>query len=115
MFQAVKDCNADFISLQRDESVEAAPPWVKKVPLNTWEDTRNAIASCDLVISSCTSVSHLAAAMGVETWVVIPVMPYFLYALDGETNPYYDSMKLIRQQSYGDWDAPFDKIKELLK
>ena len=115
MFQAVKDCNADFISLQRDESVEAAPPWVKKVPLNTWEDTRNAIASCDLVISSCTSVSHLAAAMGVETWVIIPVMPYFLYALDGDTNPYYDSMKLIRQDSYGDWDAPFDKIKELLK
>jgi hypothetical protein len=56
----------------------------------------------------------LAAAMGVETWVVTPIMPYFLYALDGEKTPYYDSMKLIRQEVYGDWVAPFDKIKERL-
>jgi hypothetical protein len=114
MFDAVKDADAEFISLQRDEGAEVCPSWVKQVPLNTWEDTRQAAASCDLVISACTSVSHLAAAMGVETWVVTPIMPYFLYALDGEKTPYYDSMKLIRQEVYGDWVAPFDKIKERL-
>ena len=114
MFDAIKDVDAEFISLQRDEGVEACPSWVKQVPLNTWEDTRQAAASCDLVISACTSVSHLAAAMGVETWVVTPIMPYFLYALDGEKTPYYDSMKMIRQEVYGDWVAPFDKIKERL-
>jgi hypothetical protein len=52
--------------------------------------------------------------MGVETWVVIPVMPYFLYALDGDTCPYYDSMRLMRQEVFGDWTAPFEKIKERL-
>ena len=114
MFDAIKDVDAEFISLQRDEGAEACPSWVKQVPLNTWEDTRQAAASCDLVISACTSVSHLAAAMGVETWVVTPIMPYFLYALDGEKTPYYDSMKMIRQEVYGDWVAPFDKIKERL-
>jgi len=85
------------------------------VPLDSWHDTQAAIASCDLVISSCTSVSHLAAAMGVPTWVVTPIMPYFLYALDGDRTPYYDGMRLFRQEIYGDWQAPFDKIKaELL-
>ena len=114
MFAAVKDADAEFISLQRDAGVEAAPAWVKQVPLNSWEDTRQAVASCDLVISACTSVSHLSAAMGVETWVVTPVMPYFLYALAGETTPYYNSMKLIRQEVFGDWQAPFDHIKDRL-
>lgn len=114
MFDAVKDADAEFISLQRDEGADSCPPWVKQVPLNTWEDTRNAVASCDLVISACTSVSHLSAAMGVETWVVTPVMPYFLYALEGETCPYYDTMKLVRQEVFGDWTAPFEKIKERL-
>jgi len=66
------------------------------------------------VISSCTSVSHLAAAMGVETWVVTPVMPYFLYALEGDTCPYYDTMRLMRQEVFGDWTASFEKIKERL-
>jgi hypothetical protein len=114
MFTAVKDADAEFISLQRDAGVEAAPGWVKPVPLNSWEDTRAAVASCDLVISSCTSVSHLSAAMGVETWVITPVMPYFLYALEGEATPYYDSMKLMRQEVFGDWQAPFDRIKDRL-
>jgi hypothetical protein len=114
MFDAVKDADAEFISLQRDEGSEACPAWVRKVPLDSWEDTRQAVASCDLVISSCTSVSHLSAAMGVETWVVTPVMPYFLYAMDGETCPYYDSMKLIRQEVFGKWDEPFAKIKDRL-
>ena len=114
MFNAVKDIDAEFISLQRDEAVEECPPWVEKVPLNTWEDTRQATASCDLVISSCTSVSHLAAAMGVETWVVTPVMPYFLYAQEGDTCPYYDTMKLMRQETFGDWKAPFARIRKSL-
>jgi len=72
------------------------------------------VASCDLVISSCTSVSHLAAAMGVDTWVVTPIMPYFLYALAGETTPYYSNMKLMRQRVFGEWQAPFDQIKDRL-
>lgn len=114
MFDAVKDANAEFISLQRDEGADACPDWVKQVPLQSWEDTRQAVASCDLVISSCTSVSHLAAAMGVETWVVTPIMPYFLYAIDGEKTPYYDSMKLVRQELFGDWQAPFNRIKDRL-
>ena len=114
MFDAVKDCDAEFISLQRDEGTDACPAWVKQVPLNTWEDTRNAVASCDLVISSCTSVSHLSAAMGVETWVVIPVMGYFLYAMEGDTCPYYDSMKLFRQETFGEWESPFNRINNAL-
>lgn len=114
MFNAMKDADAEFISLQRDEGADACPPWVNKVPLDSWEDTRRAIASCDLVVSSCTSVSHLAAAMGVETWVVIPVMPYFLYAMEGDTCPYYDTMRLFRQKAFGDWTSPFDTIKKRL-
>ena len=114
MFNAVKDADAEFISLQRDEGADSCPSWVKQVPLDSWEDTRAAVASCDLVISSCTSVSHLSAAMGVETWVVIPVMAYFLYSLEGETCPYYDTMKLYRQEVFGDWEAPFERIKERL-
>jgi hypothetical protein len=46
--------------------------------------------------------------------VVIPVMGYYLYALDGDKCPYYDSMTLFRQETFGEWDAPFNKIKERL-
>jgi hypothetical protein len=114
MFRAVKEADAEFISLQRDEGTDACPSWVKPMKLDTWEDTQQAVASCDLVISSCTSVAHLSAAMGIETIVIIPVMPYFLWAIDGDTTHYYDSMKLYRQEVFGEWELPFDQIKFML-
>ena len=114
LFNAVKGVDAEFICLQRDEGVEMCPPWVKQVSLNSWEDTRRAVASCDLVISSCTSVSHLAGAIGVECWTVLPLLPYYLYARAGDTTPYYDSFKLFRQEVYGDWRAPFMNMREQL-
>jgi hypothetical protein len=110
MFNALKGTNAEFISLQRDDGAEFCPSWVKTVPLNTWEDTRNAIASCDLVISSCTSVAHLSAAMGVQTWIAVPILPYYLWAKEGDTSPWYDSVTLFRQEAFGDWTGPFEKI-----
>ncbi len=114
MFHAVKEADAEFISLQRDADLDKVPGWVKPVNLATWEDTRAAIASCDLVISSCTSVAHLAAAMGVETWIVTPVMPYFLWAAEGDKTPYYDSVTLFRQEVFGEWEAPFNQIANKL-
>jgi len=114
MFESVKNIDAEFVSLQRDEGAEAKPDWVKETVLDTWKDTQKATAGCDLVISSCTSVSHLSAAMGIDTWVVTPIMPYFLYAKDGDSTPYYDSMTLFRQEEFGRWEAPFKNIEERL-
>lgn len=113
-FEAVHHHGIRFVSLQRDADLEHKPDWVETVPLDTWEDTRKAVAGCDLVISSCTSVSHLAAAMGVQTWVVLPIMSYFLYAMPGSTTPYYDSMRLFRQRSFGDWSHPMRELKVAL-
>ncbi len=112
-FDAVYRDNIDFISLQRDEDLEFKPHWVQTVPLDTWHDTRLAISQCDLVITSCTSISHLSAAMGIPTWVIIPIMGYYLYAEPGATTPYYNSMRLFRQKVYGDWSHPFNEIKAL--
>lgn len=115
MFDAVKGIDADFICLQRDNDMEVCPDWVTQVPLDDWLQTQEAIASCDLVITSCTSVSHLAAAMGIETWVVQPIMPYYLYARPGDKTAFYDNMRLYRQERFDEWDSPFININSDLK
>lgn len=113
LFDAVK--GYDCISLQRDKGREECPDWVETVPLDTWIDTAKAISSCDLVISSCTSVAHLSAAMGIETWIIVPILSYYLWALPTNKSPYYNSVTLFRQQQYGDWSHPFDDLKKELK
>ena len=113
MFDAVKGYNC--VSLQRDKDAELKPEWIEQAPLDDWQTTRKSISQCELVITSCTSIAHLSAAMGIKTWIVVPVLSYYLWALPGEVTPYYDSLTLFRQEKYGDWYAPFKSIKEKLK
>lgn len=114
LFNAVQHSGVEFVSLQRDEGAQHRPDWVQETDLSTWSRTCEVASSCDLVISSCTSVAHLSASMGVPTWIVVPILPYFLWAVPGERTPWYDSVTLFRQEVYGDWSAPFDRIKVAL-
>jgi len=100
----------DVVSLQRDEGHEFKPDWVKSVDLDTWEDTQIAISQCETVITSCTSIAHLAGAMGVNTYIIVPILPYYLWAPPGAETDHYESVTLFRQTQYGDWKAPFEAI-----
>jgi hypothetical protein len=107
--------NTSFYSLQRDENcVDGLPFGDMSDQMKTWDDTVNIIADLDLVITSCTSIAHLAGAMGVPTWIVVPIMPYYTWVFPNDTSSWYNSVKLFRQEKYGKWDEPFIKIREEL-
>lgn len=115
-FDSVKGLqDIEYVSLQRDEEKEKRPDWVKEVKLDSWEDTQREISQCDLVISSCTSIAHFSGAIGVPTWIIIPVLPYYLWALPGEKTPHYDSVTLFRQENFKDWSAPLRQVGNKLK
>jgi ADP-heptose:LPS heptosyltransferase len=69
----------------------------------------------DLVITSCTSVAHMAAALGKETWILVPIMPYYTWAIDGDRSAWYDNVRLFRQTKYGDWSETMEQIKQALQ
>lgn len=114
-FDALRGIDADFVCLQRDEGESECPDFIRKISLNNWEQTREAISGCDLVISSCTSVAHLAGAMGIETWIIIPILNYYIWNPASNTSPFYDSVKLFRQEVFGDWNAPINKLNKSLE
>lgn len=67
----------------------------------------------DLVITSCTSIAHAAAAMGIPTWVIVPILPYHTWTYNAPhstTTPYYSSVKLYRQKKAGEWKDTFDML-----
>jgi hypothetical protein len=110
-FDAVRGHNVEYVSLQKGPGEEHCPKWVKKASLYSWQDTSKLVASCDLVITSCTSVAHLSGAMGVPTWIIVPILPYYLWAKEGEKTEWYDSVTLFRQTAHGYWDGVFKQIK----
>jgi len=100
----------DCISLQKEGLT--GPEWMEKPSLETWENTHEAISQCDLVVTSCTSIAHLSGAMGVKTFVVVPILPYYMWALPGNISPHYDNVTLFRQTEYGNWNEPLLKLKK---
>ena len=68
--------NVNFWSLQRDDHEAILPEKVTDLEpfLSTWEMTTAAISRMDLVISSCTAIAHLAGAMNIPTFVIVPAM-----------------------------------------
>ena len=78
-----------------------------------WEDTMAAIENLDIVITACTSVAHMAAAMGKETWIITPVLCYHTWAYKTPENrgsPYYKNIRLFRQKIAGQWKPPFELL-----
>jgi len=105
---------ATFYSLQRDTDLFDVPFTDCRNDMNTWEDTASILAGLDLLITSDTSIAHCAAALGIETWIVVPILSYYLWALPGNTTPWYDSVRLFRQTTYGSWEEPFQHVQEQL-
>lgn len=107
-------------SLQRDNNLIQLPEGVHDLQhfLLSWEDTMAAIANLDLVITSCTSVAHLSAAMGKETWVITPILPYHTWTAgspDSTTSPYYKSVTLFRQGHAQKWNSTFQELYQALE
>jgi hypothetical protein len=115
LFDNLKSIGQTFVSLQRDEGAELKPNWVLPSNLDTWIDTQKRVSECKLVITSCTSVAHLAGSMGVPTWILVPILPYYMWALPGDKTPFYDSVTLFRQTKPNCWLEPINTIKTKLE
>ena len=107
-------------SLQRDHNLLQLPEGVTDLQhfLISWEDTMAAIANLDIVITSCTSVAHLSAAMGKETWVITPILPYHTWtpgSPNSSTSPYYKSVRLFRQKDAKTWNDCFQELYTALE
>ncbi|HVW07904.1 MAG TPA: tetratricopeptide repeat protein [Bryobacteraceae bacterium] len=79
--------------------------------LTDYAETAAALEQMDLVITVDTSVAHLAASLGVPTWVLIPFAPDWRWMRNRDDSPWYPSLKLYRQNSAGDWDTVLNRIQ----
>ena len=119
--------NVRLISLQKGfgtEQLEILPKGMKVETLggdfdngpDAFIDTAAVMKCLDLVITSDTSIAHLAGALGVQVWVALQFVPDWRWLLDRIDSPWYPSMRLFRQKERDIWTPVFEDIKdELLK
>ena len=98
-----------LFSLQIDEEDSKIPNC--KHLIRDWQDTYSIFSTLDLLVTSCTSTAHLAGAMGIKCIVLVPLVPYFVWA--SNTTPWYgDNVHVIRQTKYNDWTEAMDEMRK---
>lgn len=88
------NCDAELeLMAKQGYSIKTFP----EVKSEDYYETAKLAMSCDLIISVCTSVVHLAGALGVPCWVMVPSKPAWRYGVSGPM-PWYRSVRLYRQR-----------------
>jgi len=72
------------------------------------------IINLDLVISADTSILHLAASLGKETWGVLSIDPDWRWGKFHEHYK-YKNLKIYKQNKFNDWNEVIKIIKKDLK
>lgn len=82
-------------------------------PRGNVDDYAAQIAAMDLVITSSNTCAHLAGALGVECWVVLPAAKGLLWHwfVDREDSPWYPKVRLFRRGlEEKDWSGVIERV-----
>ncbi len=111
-----------FVSLQKGEprpDASALPPgasfFAPADDLNDFSDSAALLANLDLLIAVDTAMLHLAGALGVPAFGLIPTDPDWRWMLNRTGTPWYDSLRLFRQSRHDDWPSVIAETREALK
>jgi tetratricopeptide (TPR) repeat protein len=105
-----------FVSLQKPTPPDAPAPHLLDFTtgLTDFADTAALIANLDLVIAVDTAVAHLAGAMAKSVWLLLPSTPDWRWLLARTDSPWYPTMRLFRQPSFGDWTSVLAEVATVL-
>ena len=80
--------------------------------LKNFSDTAYALSGMDLLITVDTSIAHLAGALGVPALLLLSFQPDFRWLLERDDSPWYPTLRLYRQPTYGDWGTVIQRMVE---
>lgn len=102
--------------LQNQAATAAAPILIDRAvdQLTDMDLFAAQIAALDLVITIDNSTAHLAGALGVPVWVLLPYAPDWRWLLERADCPWYPTMRLFRQPTFGDWDSVIENVATAL-
>jgi ADP-heptose:LPS heptosyltransferase len=110
-----------LVSLQQGDGAEQIAtlrgrfPIYDPGPMQDFLEIAALMHSLDLIITIDTSIAHLAGALGLPTWVLLPAVPDWRWLLDRDDNPWYPTTRLFRQQRPGEWIPTIQRVAEELK
>ena len=83
--------------------------------INNFFDTAAILKNLDLLITVDSSVVHLAGALGIKTFLLLPNNPEWRWFNDNDKTPWYDSVRIFKQEHQANWEEVILRIKKELQ
>jgi tetratricopeptide (TPR) repeat protein len=111
----------DWISLQKGEAATQLAELLPEIRIadgvsndRDLADTAALISKLDLVITTDTSIAHLAGAMAKPVWILLPWLADWRWMQQIEATPWYPTARLFRQPQPGDWQSILRRVAKHL-
>jgi tetratricopeptide (TPR) repeat protein len=114
---------ATFISLQKGPAVSDIEKFKFEENIINYDllmdagskkflDTAAIIKYLDLVITTDTSIAHLAGTLGTQTWLLLPKVSDWRWLNSKDETIWYDNFRIYRQKVQGDWSEVFSRVEK---
>jgi Flp pilus assembly protein TadD len=115
-----------LINLQFGKGSEQLQSWQGREPIyglpdnidqsgGAFMDTAAILHHLDWIVTSDTSMAHLAGALARPTMVMLGFTPDWRWLLDREDSPWYPTLRLFRQPRVGDWRSVAIQVRDALQ
>jgi tetratricopeptide (TPR) repeat protein len=105
-----------IVCMQHGVTAQDIPSNVYEFPVSgDWLATATELCTLDLLISVDTGIAHLAGALGVPVWLLLPHVPDWRWGARGDQTPWYITMRLFRQTLRGDWRSVLARVSRELQ
>ena len=119
----VNNKSATFVSLQKGSAVNEIEEFNLGESIINYDllmdtgskkflDTAAIIKYLDLVITTDTSIAHLAGTLGTQTWLLLPKVSDWRWLNSNDETVWYDNFRIYRQKIQGDWSEVFSRVEK---
>lgn len=99
---------------ERDQALLQESGRIGRFAQDLFPDTAAQMVSLDLVVTTDTSIAHLAGALGRPTLLLLGSSPDFRWMARRDDSPWYPTLRLLRQARPGDWEPVLARAREVI-
>jgi tetratricopeptide (TPR) repeat protein len=106
----------DFDVLEEQAAAAGAPILIDRAvdQLTDLDGFAAQVAALDQVITIDNSTAHLAGALGLPVWLLLPFAADWRWLERRSDSPWYPTLRLFRQPKAGDWQSVLESVRNRL-